>query len=345
MVTARSGGNSHERRTGSDFRISLEPELADGPSFRVSATEAISLLWLAGLAVFIATAAVKAWHTAHRLIRRRCNLPAQLQSDIDALFDSLVVPRTRVWLITDAGQPFVWGLWRGDIYLPLNVGTMNSSHLRRDILAHEISHVLRHDAAANLLQVLAQAVFWFHPLVWWANAKIRREREKCCDEMAIARLGVQPRDYSRTIVEILLTESNPKGLAPSLAIAGPARNIEERIRTMLPPGRTFRKRPSTLTLACSLLLALSVVPTTFAITNRRADSAKASAEATAQEVHRPDAGPSDKNLEIHDVRFEPIHQGKNVVHVTVKNTSRSARTFATHIFLGPASLQNTPQFR
>jgi len=35
---------------------------------------------------------------------------------------------------------------------------------------------------------LVQAVFFFHPLVWWLNKIIRHEREKCCDEMAVAML-------------------------------------------------------------------------------------------------------------------------------------------------------------
>jgi len=38
------------------------------------------------------------------------------------------------------------------------------------------------------------------------------------------------------------------------------------------------------------------------------------------------------SLEITDVRFEPIHQGKNIVHVTVKNTSNEEQLFAAHIY-------------
>ncbi len=69
-----------------------------------------------------------------------------------------------------------------------------SAHLRYMIwlmvLAHELAHVCRYDAAVNLLQVLAQSLVWVHPLVWWANAQIRTEREQCCDEMAIAHMKI-----------------------------------------------------------------------------------------------------------------------------------------------------------
>jgi prepilin-type processing-associated H-X9-DG protein len=408
----------------------------------ISRREAAVLLWLAGLIVFVAIASVKTGRMMRQLRKERMALPTEVCCDIGDLFNSLGVERVpKVWLVESAGQPFVWGLWRGDVYLPANFVTLGGSEQRRDILAHELSHVLRFDAAVNLLQILAQAIFWFHPLVWWANARIRQEREKCCDETAIARLGTKPHSYSRAIVEVLLAEHESKGPLPSLAIAGPARNIEERIRTMLRPGKRFYRRPSLPAAACALLLALLIVPTTLALTNRpvsnghvqvedtktqtddeqtqqrvlsadklkkiglalimytmdhdgkypeefmaiapyfgqgNADeltafisndaeypgAGKTRTESNAHEVPlaydltllRGDEGTNvvfadghvefvsghrldkygvklpESRLEIQDIRFEPIHQGKNIVHVTVKNTSDQEQVFAAHIY-------------
>jgi len=406
----------------------------------ISRRQAIVLVWLAGLTVFAAAASIKTGRMTLRLTKERTELPAEPCSDIGELFYSLGVQRPpQVWLLDSASQPFVWGLWRGDIYLPSNFMTLSNGERRRDILAHELSHVLRLDAGVNLLQIVAQAVFWFHPLVWWANMKIRQEREKCCDEMAIARLGAAPRSYGRAIVEALLAEHRSNGLMPSLAIAGPAKNIEERIRTMLRPGKRFYRRPSLLAAACALALALLTVPTTLALTNRPTSNANAQAEQTKTEEEQiqqrvlsadnlkkiglslimyamdhdgkyPDelialtpyfgqdradelaafvlndaeylaAGKTppkndaqdvalaydltllrdgqgtnvvfadghvefvsgdrldkygiklpESRLEIQNVRFEPIHQGKNVVHVTLKNTSDAEQVFAAHIY-------------
>ena len=173
----------------------------------ISKREAVALLWLAGLAAFLMAASIKAGRTMRRLVTERMELPAPLQGEIHELLSSPGQVRVpRVWLVESMSQPFVWGLWRGDIYLPASFAALGDTDHRQHILAHELSHILRLDAAVNLLQILAQAVFWFHPLVWWANTRIRQEREKCCDEMAIARLGAQPRSYSRAIVEALLVE-------------------------------------------------------------------------------------------------------------------------------------------
>ncbi len=296
-----------------------------------SARAVLAIVWLAGLWGFAAVASVKAVCTMRRLMNHRRAFPEPHQADINELFDSLGVQRVpRVWLVEHASQPFVWGLWRGDIYLPSGFASLSDAEHRRDILAHELSHVLRVDAAVNLAQIVAQAAFWFHPLVWWANAKVRQEREKCCDETAIARLGVRPRSYSRAIVEALLAERRSNEIVPSLAIAGPARNIEERIKTMLRPGRRFHERPSAVAGALALLLALLIVPTTLGLTHRStgtADSPEGKTETAGEGIELPRS-----SLDVLDIRFEPIRQGKNVVHLKVENTSDQEQLFATHIY-------------
>jgi hypothetical protein len=187
------------------------------------------------------------------------------------LFTDLVIRRPpKVWLVKDIGQPFVWGLLRGGIYLPADFAKLDSPKHRRGVLGHELSHFLRFDAAVNMLQIIVQAVFWFHPFVWWANKKIRAEREKCCDEMAIARLGAKAKDYSTAIVNTLIAEHRAAKPIPSLAIAGPVKNVEDRIKTILNPNKKFYERPTFIVIITILLLALIAVPTTLALTSRPA---------------------------------------------------------------------------
>ncbi len=218
---------------------------------RVTARQWLGFGWIVGVAAFLLFALVKALRTDFWLWRQRKLLPAELQIGIENLFSGLgikVLPR--VWLVEGIGQPFVWGLLRGSIYLPADFVKVNSAEHRRGILGHEISHILRFDAAVNILQIIAQAVFWFHPFVWWANKKNRAEREKCCDEMAIARLGAKAKDYSSAIVNILISEYESTRPVPLLAVAGPVKNIEERIKTMMKPGKKFYKRPSWKAVVC-----------------------------------------------------------------------------------------------
>jgi hypothetical protein len=84
--------------------------------------------------------------------------------------------------------------------------------------------------------------------------------------MAIARLNALPKDYSRAIVETLAAERESANPVPSLAVAGPLRNIEERIKTIMKPGKKFYKRPSLIAAAVTLVLAVVTVPTALLLT-------------------------------------------------------------------------------
>ncbi|MHC4239096.1 MAG: M56 family metallopeptidase [Planctomycetota bacterium] len=237
--------------------------------------------WIAGAVLFVLVAVVKAWRTNRWLKRRRKPLPMKLEVRVEDLFAGLGVKSLpKVWLVDGIGQPFVWGLWRGSIYLPADFGRVNGEKDRRGVLGHELSHVMRYDALVNLVQIIAQAVYWFHPFVWWANRKIREEREKCCDEMAIARLNTLPKDYGKAIVNTLIAEHKSARPVPSLAVAGPVKNIEDRIKTIMKSGKTFYHRPTFIAVVTVLLLAAIAVPTTLALTSREEEPA--SEEATAE---------------------------------------------------------------
>jgi beta-lactamase regulating signal transducer with metallopeptidase domain len=255
---------------------------------KVTVRQWLGFGWIVGVAAFLFFAVIKALRTQLWLKCERKSLPAELQMGIKNLFSGLnlkTVPK--IWLVEGIGQPFVWGLFRGSIYLPADFVKIDNAEQQRGVLGHELSHVLRYDALVNLLQIIVQAIFWFHLFVWWANKKIRAEREKCCDEMAIARLGAKAKDYSAAIVNILISEYESIRPVPSLAVAGPVKNIEERIKTMLRPGKIFYKRPSLIAVTIALLLAVLIVPTAILLTAQaeekssmqKEDSAKASVKA------------------------------------------------------------------
>ena len=105
-------------------------------------------------------------------------------------------------------------------------------------------------------------------MVWIANRRIRAEREKCCDEFAVATLNTAPRHYCTAIVETLMAAQPARPAIPTLAVAGPVKNIEDRIKTLLAPGKTFRTRPTAAAIISILLLAAIVVPTTIALTHK-----------------------------------------------------------------------------
>ena len=49
--------------------------------------------------------------------------------------------------------------------------------------------------------MMVEAIFWFHPLVWWIGSRMLEERELACDE-EVLRTGCEPSDYVQGILEV-----------------------------------------------------------------------------------------------------------------------------------------------
>ncbi len=96
--------------------------------------------------------------------------------------------------------PGLVGLWRPVLVMPRSL----PEHLTRSeidaILAHEACHLRRRDNLTAALHALIEAVFWFHPLVWWIGIRMIAEREHACDEQVV-REGHDRRTYARCLVE------------------------------------------------------------------------------------------------------------------------------------------------
>jgi ankyrin repeat protein len=69
-------------------------------------------------------------------------------------------------------------------------------------------------------------------------------------------------------VNILISEHESTRPVPSLAVAGPVKNIEERIKTIMKPGKKFYKHPSLIAATIVILIALLTVPTALVLTAR-----------------------------------------------------------------------------
>lgn len=113
--------------------------------------------------------------------------------------------------------PMVVGHLKPMILFPLGVINRLSEKEVEAILAHEIAHILRHDYIFNILQSIVEALFYYHPAVWWISSQIRDEREMACDEIAINLVKDQI-NYAKALVAIQEMAFLP--LTASLAFAG-----------------------------------------------------------------------------------------------------------------------------
>ena len=111
--------------------------------------------------------------------------------------------RRRVDLLLSASalEPGIFGVARPVLVWPKGISAhLENPHLE-SILAHELWHVRRRDNLTAALHMIVEAIFWFHPLVWWMGARLIEERERACDEAVLER-GGEPHIYAESILKV-----------------------------------------------------------------------------------------------------------------------------------------------
>lgn len=219
-------------------------------SFGVSLLPWIFRLWLAGVAA-LSLFHLGGWNRVRRLPRQGRPVGEELQALARALGRRLGIGRAVALLESSAiSVPVVVGWLRPVVLVPASVLTGLPPSQLAAVLAHELAHVRRHDYLVNLLQTAVETLLFYHPAVWWVSAQVRRERENCCDDLAVAvcgdRLG-----YARAL-------ANLEGLrapASPLVLAASGGSLVERIRRLV-GAPVHRPRHSWM----AGVLALSLLP-------------------------------------------------------------------------------------
>jgi Zn-dependent protease with chaperone function len=171
----------------------------------------------------------------------------------------------------NAEVPMVIGVLRPRIVIPSRLEADVETGELDLVLLHELAHVRRGDAWARTLEALLEALFVANPAISWIAARVAREREHCCDDIALA-AGADRLGYVRALAALEAARSLPeleRKRAPRIAnvqaLHATDGALVERIRrlTMLTP----RKSPSVLAAACGGLflgstgLAVGALPT------------------------------------------------------------------------------------
>lgn len=115
----------------------------------------------------------------------------------------LVDGRRRIGVLrTEARvEPGIVGLLQTRLLLPARLEARLTRAQLEAVLAHELCHVRRRDNLTAAVHMLVEAVFWFHPLIWWIGARLVDERERACDEMVVA-LGHDRETYAESIINV-----------------------------------------------------------------------------------------------------------------------------------------------
>ena len=147
--------------------------------------------------------------------------------------------------------PFVMGVFRANIYLPLEI----TEDERRHILLHEQNHIRRHDYQVKLLAALILSVYWFHPLVWLSYHLMCEDMEMSCDERAVWGMSSREKeDYCRTLLKFASRDAGLSRLAAGQPAFGDS-SVKQRIRNIL-DFKSPKKRAVVLGAALCIVVAL-----------------------------------------------------------------------------------------
>ena len=154
------------------------------------------------------------------MLRRAIGAPAWVSAMVrEALPDGAVEPH--VLLVPQLARPASLGVWRPVILLPAALLRDAPVARVRQVVLHELGHVMRRDAVGNTTFNLALPALWFHPLYWWLRAQASLSRELVADDWAAGFDGKAA--YVAELVSLARSRLGGAGeVATGLVAAGPA---------------------------------------------------------------------------------------------------------------------------
>jgi TonB family protein len=147
--------------------------------------------------------------------------------------------------------PAAWSFGEGLIIMP-----SSAKHWPADQFAaavtHEMAHIARRDCHALAIGELACALYWIHPLAWYAAHRMRIEQEHAADDLVLQK-GSDPAIYASHLVSVVKSTRAERLLAG----VGTRFTLKTRIQAILDTRRR-RTMLSRRTMLATALAALAV---------------------------------------------------------------------------------------
>ena len=243
-IEIRFGGGARALSSSRDnLAIQEAPEHAPGfLSLMVSPSLTLGILavleawlpfwviaWSSGVFV-LSLRLVAGWIYLRRLVTRSVRPATEVLMNILSVLKRKIKISRPVRLLESSltSAPMVLGWIRPVILLPASALTGLSPGEWEAILAHELAHIRRYDHVVNAFQLIMETVFYYHPAVWRISGRIRRERENCCDDLAVEACG-NALTYARALSALEEMRFN----APQMTLAASGGTLLSRIKRII----------------------------------------------------------------------------------------------------------------
>lgn len=209
-------------------------EISNLPAFPLTPAGATLLVWAIGVAVLLAILLRRGWMLAQVMAQSSAPTPQEEALLRECVGQIRLHRRVRLKRTEVATCPAVCGLFRPIIVLPTRLAEMLSPSELRAVLLHELAHLRRGDLWVNGAQSLLQIIYWWHPLLWLANARIRLVREEATDDAVLSAMHPDADEYPETLVHVAkFTLSRPALPLGQPGILESRRKLTQRIQRML----------------------------------------------------------------------------------------------------------------
>lgn len=251
----------------------------------VASLPGLAIVWMLGVGV-LAVRLAGGWMLTVRLRNARSEpVDGPWQRRVNRLAERLGVTwPVRLRQSASIDVPMVVGWLRPVVLVPAGVLTGLPPQQIEALIAHELSHIRRHDVLIGWLQALVETLLFYHPAVWWISEQVRVEREHCCDDLAVAVC----RDRV-TYAQALTTLAGRQQviLAGSLGASGGA--LLERIRRLVGGSEEVPRRGYRPPLVVvSIVVVASMIGIAACATQRPAGDESQATLAAAQATPSPD---------------------------------------------------------
>ena len=162
----------------------------------------VVIIWAIGVCVLLSRI-ISGWWGIN-MIKKNLSykIPKQITSSFERLKYELGINTNVTLALSDViSVPMIIGHLKPIVLIP--VATLNhlSNEELESILIHELTHILQDDYLKNIIVMIAESLFFYHPVIWMLSSEIKEEREHICDE-AVMNIYPNRVQYAKTLVKL-----------------------------------------------------------------------------------------------------------------------------------------------